>query len=187
MLLFVDLGYPESNGLEALIDDFCEVCRVTLDTLPETHHPDIKGIVIGPSGFVIPIETIDFYVEKIGPLFNWNLPLLGIGAGMHIIASNFGATYAPRINESTVVEIALLDETNLFDRMREEVEVVIQTPSYSSIPAGFELIATSDRCINEGMKHSTKPIYAIRFLPNKSGMVGRQVINNFVNISIGKI
>lgn len=182
MLLLLDGGYLRQKELKALIEEFSDTVNMPIQAFSDIDDA-IQGIVIGPTISPIPEESIDLYVAKITSCIAKKIPILGIDSGMHILTRAFGGYYTPKFGEQHPLEIGRIEESPLFSRMREEFNAVISSPTESSVPPGFKLIASSDSCINEGMEHRELPFYGIRFLPDQSGLAGRQVINNFVDIS----
>jgi len=51
-----------------------------------------------------------------------------------------------------------------------------------SLPPNFELIATSDACVNEAMAHPAKSIMGMQFHPEVSGNFGAILIENFIGL-----
>jgi GMP synthase (glutamine-hydrolysing) len=79
------------------------------------------------------------------------------------------------------LEIEVFTESVLFDKLPTVFDVMEDHCESISIPEGFELLASSDECINEAMQHKDKMIYGLQFHPEVSGNFGRVIIENFVN------
>jgi GMP synthase (glutamine-hydrolysing) len=47
------------------------------------------------------------------------------------------------------------------------------------------LLACSDACINEAMKHKEKPMYGVQFHPEVSGNFGHVLLENFACLVLG--
>ena len=71
----------------------------------------------------------------------------------------------------------------LFQKLPTVFEVMEDHCESISIPEGFELLASSDECINEAMQHKEKKIYGLQFHSEVSGNFGRVIIENFVNFA----
>jgi GMP synthase (glutamine-hydrolysing) len=82
------------------------------------------------------------------------------------------------------LEIEVVTESLLFEKLPTVFDVMEDHCESISIPVGFELLASSDECINEAMQHKNKMIYGLQFHPEVSGNFGRVIIENFVNCSI---
>ncbi|MEX1191372.1 MAG: hypothetical protein WEA99_05310 [Brumimicrobium sp.] len=185
MILLVDCGYKFIHRLEDLIDQYVDLKTVSIFDIDESSiDENIKGIIISSAHLSVHESNTDNYQKKIDLLLKLELPILGIGVGHHFLGLCFQAlpAYQPYINE--LVEIGLIEETSLFDKLPPDLELMEDHAGTISIPQNFKLLASSDSSINEAMMHTTKPIYGVQFIPELSGNYGAIIIENFVNISL---
>ena len=187
MILIIDIGYQQIYRLTESIDFLDDFKVVPVYDLKEdevkTINPD--GIIISHGSISVNDSNTDRYIEKLKLLKESNIPILGIGAGHHLLGILFNAlpSYFPYTNDAIL--IGIIDETEpLFDKLPLEFEVIIDQGSAISVPPGFQLLASSDSSINEAMKHASLPYYGVQFLPERSGNFGAILLENFVNISL---
>jgi GMP synthase (glutamine-hydrolysing) len=181
MILIIDIGYQQIHRLSesiGFLDDF-EV--VPVYDFNEAYLQKIKpnSIIISHGSIAVNDSNTDRYLKQLEVLKELKIPILGIGAGHHLLGLLFDAqpSYFPYTNTSIIV--GLINETEpLFDKLPLEFEVIIDHAP------GFELLASSDSCINEAMKHASLPYYGVQFLPERSGNLGAILLENFVNISL---
>ncbi len=183
MILIIDCGYLNIYELENLVDRFDDYRTVALFDIEVMTAP-FDGIIISNAQLVLNEQSISLYKEKIDYLLSYKKPVLGIGFGHLLIGVSFGAFYSPQNFGSDTYEIALTSASPLLKKLREDLTLIKDNTGSISIPPGFELLASSDDCINEGMQHKELPIFGVQFLPERSGNQGAIIIENFVNISL---
>lgn len=184
-VVIVDCGYKYIYRLEDLIDQFVDFQTFSIFDFDVNQLPEnVNAIIISNAQVSVHETNTNNYQAKIKPIFDLNLPVLGIGFGHHLLGLCFDAltAYQPYANELT--EIGIIEDTPLFDKLPLDVEVMQDHAGTISIPPDFKLLASSDQSINEAMQHNTKPFYGIQFIPELSGNYGATVIENFVNISL---
>lgn len=186
MILVIDIGYQQIYRLTETIDLYEDFKVVSLydfkqETIDELNP---QGIIISHGSITVNDISVEKYLQQLKPLKDCNLPLLGLGAGHHILGLLFESqsVYAPYIND--VITVGIIEtEDPLFNKLPLDIEVATDHSSSISISPGFKLLASSDGSINEVMRHKEKPIYGIQFLPERSGNYGAIIIENFVEIS----
>jgi GMP synthase (glutamine-hydrolysing) len=183
MIVVVDLGYEYIDRLLELIDEFIEVKTVKIHDLSEEHTANAKGVIISSAQLTVQMETAQNYLGKLEVLLKADKPVLGCGVGHHFLGLLYAAQLAYQPFRNEIEEISLLYDVPIFDKLPEDIEVAFKHSGGVAIPRNFELIATSDRSINEGMKHKEKEVYGLQFLPEMSGNHGRIIIQNFVEIA----
>jgi GMP synthase (glutamine-hydrolysing) len=187
MILIVDIGYAQIYRLKESIDYLDDFEVVPVFDFDEAYLQKIKpnGVIISHGSIAVNDSNTDRYLSQLEVLKELNIPILGIGSGHHLLGLLFDAqpSYFPYTNTSIIV--GLINETEpLFDKLPLEFEVIIDHSSSVSVAPGFELLASSDSCINEAMKHASLPYYGVQFLPERSGNLGAILLENFVNISL---
>ena len=145
---------------------------------------DVQGVVI--SGAPLLITEIDMqpYLDKMGWIKETTLPILGICFGHQLMGLLFGAFGSKMREDRSWQIVEAFVPCPLFNRLPDEIEMMEDHCETISIPAEFELVASSDTCVNEVMQHLIKPLYGVQFHPEVSGNHGRIILENFVNICI---
>lgn len=119
------------------------------------------------------------YLEKA------EFPILGICAGHQYMARFFGGKASPSaVPEFGKVEITLTDSDILFKEIpKKSVVWTSHNDEVSKIPGMFKLLASSENCEVQAMKHSDKPFYGLQFHPEvEHTEYGEQIFRNFVKI-----
>lgn len=182
MILIVDCGSKKTPYIEEIIDDFIDYKTKSILTLSEDDLNDVIGIVISGAPLLITEMDLIPYINKTNWIKTTNLPILGICFGHQLIGLHFGA-YGSKIKEDRDLQIiGILEYTTIFDKLPDEFEMMEDHCETISIPADFNLIASSDACVNEAMQHKSKSIFGVQFHPEVSGNLGRVIFENFVKI-----
>ena len=128
----------------------------------------------------------DDIVEHHLPYFKWipnfGKPVFGICAGHHISGfMNGSKILRSKEPESGDFFVTLLKKDRLFEGMPKIFKVKQMHNDSVTLPANFELLATSETCRNQLMKHQTKTWYSCQFHPE---YYNHGLIKNFLKICI---
>jgi GMP synthase (glutamine-hydrolysing) len=116
---------------------------------------------------------------------NINVPILGICLGHQLIAKAFGGEVTTSETESYAqVTIDINDEEELFKGLAPSMEVwSSHKDEIAKLPEDFKIIADSNLCDIEAIKHKEKDIYGIQFHPEvHTTPRGDEIFMNFYNI-----
>ncbi|MGM0478322.1 MAG: glutamine amidotransferase-related protein [Bacteroidota bacterium] len=190
MIAIIDCGDRRIDQLVRTVDYYDDCFVVSIYDIHKTDWDEqtINGFILSTSALVVNEVDVSNYLDQLELLLEQSKPLLGIGTGHHLISLLFDgqAVYAPYFNDSIEVGI-ILDDHPLFQKLPLDITMVKEHSGTVSIPASFQLLASSDISINEAMGHRDRPIYGVQFLPEHSGNHGNVIIENFVNISRQKL
>lgn len=121
-------------------------------------------------------------IEHHSPYFKWikkcKKPILGICAGHHITGFLYGSEILrSREPESGDFKIEILESDPIFDGMENPFIAKQMHNDSITLPENFTLLATSETCNNQLMKHKKKPLYTCQFHPE---FYNQQIIKNFI-------
>jgi GMP synthase (glutamine-hydrolysing) len=130
-------------------------------SLEDIEGKDPLGLILGGGPDLERSGNSQDYVE------NLDYPILGICLGHQIIARAYGGeTGSAGIESYAKNTINILDENDIFLGLGKTMDVwTSHKDEVKTLPSEFKLLATSDLCDIEAMKHKTKPIYGIQFHP----------------------
>ena len=118
------------------------------------------------------------------PYYHWvktyNKPLLGICAGHHIVGKLFGSYLRKNVESEIGKYYVTIDEADqLFDGYKERFLVRQNHKDSITLPDDFTLLAHSDTCKVQVMRHKKRPIYTTQFHAEISN---KKLISNFLNM-----
>jgi GMP synthase-like glutamine amidotransferase len=128
----------------------------------------ISGVVVGGG---LPsvnddLEWIEDEIALIKQAMSLRIPVFGICFGHQLLGKMFGVDVVRRGRRTGFANIA----KSMDARILEGTPDSWRSPVYHQdrieiVPDGFELIATSDYCIVQGMQHRMLPIFSFQFHP----------------------
>ena len=184
MVLIINCGSSKTKYIEEIVDEFCDFETIPFFELTEKKALTAKALIFSGAPLLITEIDMNPYIEHINWLIKYQNPILGICFGHQLIGLLFGA-FGSRMKENRDwLEIEVVTESLLFEKLPTVFEVMEDHCENISIPVAFELLASSDECINEAMQHKEKMIFVLQFHPEVSGNFGRVIIENFVNCAV---
>jgi GMP synthase (glutamine-hydrolysing) len=94
------------------------------------------------------------------------VPVLAICFGHQLLGEAFGAGIVTREKRIGLFEVTVIGRDPVFDGVGGTATVPEQhSDQLSEVPAGFDLIATSNYCPVQAMRHAAAPAYGMQFHP----------------------
>lgn len=114
-------------------------------------------------------------------------PILGICFGHQCLAWLTGSGVYPGEWIEANIRIRLLRADPLFEELPSEVQMCESHREFvkkEEVEAnGWEVLAESDSCPVEAMRHKKKPWYGVQFHPERSGEQGEILLHNFLRVA----
>ena len=137
-----------------------------------------NGIIL--SGSPCGDDIVEYHLPFYQWLKGYEKPVLGICAGHHISGTLWGCElYRDKEKEIGDFNIFIDYQDSLFKGMESPFVARLMHHDSISLPDDFHLLAHSERCGVEAMKHKEKPIYTLQFHPE---FLNHQLVFNFLNI-----
>ena len=159
---------------------FAEIRPYRSITVNEILSAGYRGIVFtgGPNSvYDASAPRFDEAVLSLG------IPILGICYGHQLLAFLAGGTIAPAQTGSEYGKTALYTGTSPLFRDVPEKSVcwMSHTDAVSAVPAGFSVIAHTDRCVCAAMADEKRGLYGVQFHPEVTHTdYGDTILRNFL-------
>lgn len=111
-------------------------------------------------------------------------PILGECVGMQLMALHFGGKAGPsEVPEYGLSRLRVLEEDDLFRGLPKEFAVwESHNDEVKDVP-GFAVLAMSENCRIQAVKHHEKPLYGVQFHPEVNDTEhGHEILKNFVDV-----
>ena len=161
-----------------LNENSIEFSTIQYSDLTNTELEDFDGIILSAS------PRGDDIVDSHQKLYQWvkssHIPILGICAGHQIIGKLYGSELI-RDKEKEIgdLNVEIIKEDKIFFGY-DKIFLVKQNHHDSvTLPEDFILLAKSEKCANQIMKHKTKPIYTTQF---HAEILNEKLILNFIKL-----
>lgn len=180
MIVILNAGSLQAHYIADIVDNEMDAKIIPILNATKEDFENIKGIIISNGSLAVSSMDISQYAKKVEMAVAANVPILGISLGHQLLGLHFGAQANLMKHDVGMQVVEAFEESLLFDRLPSEVEMMKDHYETITIPAGFQLVAASDACVNEVMQHETKPYFGVQFQPEVSGNHGAILIENFV-------
>jgi GMP synthase (glutamine-hydrolysing) len=111
-------------------------------------------------------------------------PILGICVGLQLMAIHFGGKAGPsEIPEYGLSKLRVIEEDDLFRGLPREFLVWESHNDEVKEAADFSVLAMSENCRVQAVKHVGKPLYGLQFHPEVNNTEhGKEILTNFVSV-----
>lgn len=155
--------------------------EIVANNVPFERIEDADAIVLSGGapriGMQNKLGNVDEYLKRA------NFPVLGICAGHQYMARFFGGECKPSaIPEYGKVEVKIIEHNGIFRGLPDKI---IAWESHNDevikIPKNFVLLASSQYCEIQAMKHENKPFFGLQFHPEvEHTQYGMEIFKNFL-------
>ncbi len=172
------------KGYIAQAERFSDISEVPWGSLERAYDMETySAVIISGSQWLLSVE------EAPAPLVEFvrylKVPTLGICFGHQLFARAFGT----QVLSGELIErdetIIISESGPLFHGMEPEMDFLESHREYVVAEpverAGWHIIARSASCPVEAMHHTTRPLYGVQFHPERSGLNGEKLFDNFYN------
>ncbi|WP_172826845.1 hypothetical protein [Flammeovirga sp. SJP92] len=159
---------------------------ITIDDLTDEHLKSADKIII--SGAPILLTEVDPkpYLKKFEILKTLTTPTLGVCFGHQILGMLEGGNIK-RTKEARSSEIINQNiPSPLFDAIPQHSSFEEDHCESVTLSENFDLLANSDSCENEAMKHKSLNWWGVQFHPEVSQEYGPALIKNWLNLCSAK-
>ncbi len=181
MILVVNNAEP---GLTEFVDPIVELIDKRGEDRQLVQYSELRPDLAGGFDKIIlsasPMgdDIVDHHLPFYSWLSTYEKPVLGICAGHQIVGCLFGGELLRKVeSEQGTIRITKVHNDALFEGYEEELEAFTQHHDSVTCPDGFWILARSDRCQNQIMRHQKRPIYGVQFHPEK---MNHRLIENFL-------
>jgi GMP synthase (glutamine-hydrolysing) len=110
-------------------------------------------------------------------------PILGECVGMQLMAIHFGGKAGPAdAPEYGLARMQVIDEDDLFKGLPKEFLVWESHNDEVKETPNFKVLALSENCKIQAIKHTSKPFYGVQFHPEVNNTEhGEEILINFVS------
>ena len=148
---------------------------------PKEKVVDADAIVLSGGSLSISIE--DYRVGNLAEYLHIGKPVLGICFGMQFITDHFGGSCAPaEVPEFGPVRINVIKKDDIFNGVPESF-IAWENHNDEVKETSLEVLASSENCKVQAVKHPELPIYGLQFHPEvEHTQYGRRIFENFIDI-----
>lgn len=182
-IIVIDNGGQWTHREWRTLRDLNVETEIVPNTTPFEDIKGVDGLVLSGGaprvGLQSELGNCGEYLKKA------DFPILGICAGHQFMARFFGGEVKPsKVPEFGGVEITLLKENHLFKGVRKKSVVwESHNDEVTVLPKDFEILAESENCKIQAMRHQRKPLYGLQFHPEvEHTEYGEQIFKNFIEI-----
>ncbi|RLI87560.1 MAG: GMP synthase subunit A [Archaeoglobales archaeon] len=160
--VYVVYNYGQYNHLiHRTLRDLGIESKLVENTTPVEKLTDADGIVLGGGPSLDRTGNCEIYVKEL------DVPILGVCLGHQLLAKIFGGEVGKgEVGGYAEVIVRIVEDDEIFEGLPRELRVwASHSDEVKKLPENFKLLAESDICKIEAMKHVEKPIYGVQWHP----------------------
>ncbi|MEM3522457.1 MAG: gamma-glutamyl-gamma-aminobutyrate hydrolase family protein [Candidatus Bathyarchaeia archaeon] len=194
MLLIID-NYPRFKGLKSLkrikkiSSKFQNVKIAKYYELKNHNLGSYDGIILTGSFCIINKNIPITYSQIIKLILSTNIPIIGICFGLQLISYAYGSTIAKMDKRRKgYFQIKLIKSDDPIFNGINKYQITVKENHLNKVNnliEDFELLASSEQCKIEAIKHKNKLIHGFQFHPESYSIDypdGKLILENFLRI-----
>lgn len=178
--IYVVYNYGQYNHLiHRTLRDLGVETKLVENTTPVEDLKDLDGLVLGGGPTLERTGNCEKYLQEL------EMPVLGVCLGHQLVAKVFGGEVGEgRLGGYAEVRVRIVGDDIIFEGLPSEIKVwASHADEVRETPPDFKLLAESDICKVEAMRHNNKDIYGIQWHPEVFHTEkGTEFYSNFVEI-----
>ncbi len=178
--IYVVYNFGQYNHLiHRTLRDLGAETKLVENTTPVEKLKDADGIVLGGGPSLDRTGNCELYVKEL------DVPVLGVCLGHQLLAKIFGGEVGRgEVGGYAEVEVRIVERDEIFEGLPEKLKVwASHSDEVKKMPECFKLLATSDVCEVEAMRHWRKPVYGVQWHPEVYHTEkGEEFYRNFIKI-----
>jgi GMP synthase (glutamine-hydrolysing) len=178
----IDNGGQWTHRIWRVVRDLGYDSKIFANTTP-VEQIDAEALIL--SGGAPRVAWESPRLGNCGDYFDrFNGPILGECVGMQLMAIHFGGKAGPsEIPEYGLSKLKVIEEDELFSGLPKEFMVwESHNDEVKEVP-NFSILAMSENCKIQAVKHVKKPFYGVQFHPEVNNTEnGSQILQNFLNV-----
>ena len=162
MKIYVVYNYGQYNHLiHRTLRDLGIETKLIDNTTPIEELKDLDGIVLGGGPSLDRIGNCEEYVKEL------DIPILGVCLGHQLIAKVFGGGVGKgSVGGYAEVNVRIVEDDEIFEGLPKELKVwASHADEVKKLPENLKVLAESDVCEVEALKHKSRPIYGVQWHP----------------------
>ncbi len=178
MLVLVVNNYGQFNHLIVRsLRDMAQTKMISNQTPIEKIEAD--GLVLGGGPTLDRAGICREYLKDL------EIPILGICLGMQLMGETFGGKVQPgNVGGYAEVQVEILEEDDILKGLPPTIKTwASHSDQVVELPEKFQVLARSDICEIEAMRHIERPLYGVQWHPEVVHTeFGSQVLENFLDV-----
>jgi GMP synthase (glutamine-hydrolysing) len=183
--LIINSAEPDERRFVEPIERFLENQGTAFETRGWRDFLEVKILEMHESVIISasPMGDNANFNERI-MAFQWvkkaAMPVMGICAGHQFIGHVFGAKLIrDRESEKGNIPVTIVEDDPVFEGLGPMIETEQQHHDSITLPENFRLLASSDQCLVQAIRHAEKPIYGFQWHVEISNLA---IIGNFIRL-----
>lgn len=180
-IIVLDFGSPSSQKLTRKIREFGTYSELHTSSLSATDMEEMNPVGIILAGG--PFRDYKNFAPYDEELFDLDIPILGIGHGMQVMAHHFGGNVsASEVAESTMGKMEVVEDTHLFEGFEKSQSVVVCNGGrVLNVPPSFKEEAVDAEGSVLAMSMLEHHMYGIHFYPElEATPCGDKLLKHFL-------
>ncbi|MDR7869632.1 MAG: gamma-glutamyl-gamma-aminobutyrate hydrolase family protein [Tissierellaceae bacterium] len=141
-------------------------------------------------------EILEDYAAELEMMKTTTIPVLGVCAGLQLMAIAYGAGFGKMvetaddeeaIRETGFQEIEIIKDAPLLENLSNPFRCYeLHRDEIKDVPEGFELLASTEMCKRQAIKHKEKSLYGVQFHPEQytnEYLDGQVILKNFLKMA----
>jgi GMP synthase (glutamine-hydrolysing) A subunit len=195
MILIID-NYPRFKGIKSLKrirKISSKFQKIKIIKYYELKNPNLEGydgiILTGSSSCIINKCVSMAYSEVIKLILSANVPILGICFGLQLISYAYGATIVKMDKRRKgYFQVKLIKNDDPIFNGIDKRQIIVKENHLNKVKnllKEFELLASSEQCEIEAIRHKNKFLYGLQFHPESYSSDypdGKIILENFLRM-----